>query len=167
MAEPVHVEKPCCSLDILPTLSNLFGVPYDSRLLMGRDIFSDAEPLIVFSNHSFITDRGRFIAASDLFVLPSYREGFGMSVVEAEAMGLPVVVTDIPGPTDAVKPDETGLVVPVKDPGALARAIEALLTDGEKRAAMGSAGRTFAEKSFDSRIFAQKLMENRKKLTNF
>ena len=68
MAEPVHVEKPCCSLDILPTLSNLFGVPYDSRLLMGRDIFSDAEPLIVFSNHSFITDRGRFIAASDLFV---------------------------------------------------------------------------------------------------
>ena len=68
MREPVHVDKYCSSLDILPTLSNLFGLPYDSRLLMGRDVFSDSAPLIVFSNHSFITDRGRFIAASDLFL---------------------------------------------------------------------------------------------------
>ena len=68
MREPVHVDKYCSSLDILPTLSNLFGVPYDSRLLMGRDVFSDSAPLIVFSNHSFITDRGRFIAVSDAFL---------------------------------------------------------------------------------------------------
>lgn len=68
MREPVHVEKYCSSLDILPTLSNLFGLPYDSRLLMGRDILSDSAPLIVFSNHSFITDRGRFIAVSDAFL---------------------------------------------------------------------------------------------------
>ena len=68
MREPVHVDKYCSSLDILPTLSNLFGVPYDSRLLMGRDVFSDSAPLIVFSNHSFITDKGRFIAVSDEFL---------------------------------------------------------------------------------------------------
>ncbi len=68
MLETVHVDKYCCSLDILPTLSNLFGLPYDSRLLMGRDILSDAEPLIVFSNHSFISDRGRFLASSDMFI---------------------------------------------------------------------------------------------------
>lgn len=58
--ETVIVEKPCSSLDILPTLSNLWGLPYDSRLLMGRDIFSDAEPLVILSNRSFITDKVKY-----------------------------------------------------------------------------------------------------------
>ncbi|NJD02681.1 MAG: LTA synthase family protein, partial [Ruminiclostridium sp.] len=58
--EPVSVDKPCSSLDIIPTLSNLFGLEYDSRLLMGRDILSDAPPLVIFSNWSWITDRARF-----------------------------------------------------------------------------------------------------------
>lgn len=57
MKENIVVEEPCSSLDILPTLSNLFGLPYDSRLLMGQDIFSDAEPLVILSNRSFITDK--------------------------------------------------------------------------------------------------------------
>jgi phosphoglycerol transferase MdoB-like AlkP superfamily enzyme len=47
-------------MDILPTISNLMGVEYDSRLLMGRDIFSDSPPLIVFSNWSWITDKARY-----------------------------------------------------------------------------------------------------------
>ena len=57
MKENIVVEEPCSSLDILPTLSNLFGIEYDSRLLMGRDIFSDADPLVIFNNRSFITDK--------------------------------------------------------------------------------------------------------------
>ncbi len=60
MEETVVVDEPCSSLDILPTLSNLFGLEYDSRLLMGRDIFSDAEPLVMLSNRSFITDKARY-----------------------------------------------------------------------------------------------------------
>lgn len=60
MKTPVTVEKPCCPLDILPTISNLMGIPYDSRLLMGSDIFSDAPGLIIFSNRSWITDSGRY-----------------------------------------------------------------------------------------------------------
>lgn len=67
LEEPVTVTKPCSTLDILPTLSNLFGLPYDSRLLMGRDMFSDAEGLVVFADHSFITPRGRYNAGSDAF----------------------------------------------------------------------------------------------------
>lgn len=55
--EPVIVEKPCASLDIIPTLSNLFGLEYDSRLLMGSDILSDTPALVIFSNRSWITDR--------------------------------------------------------------------------------------------------------------
>ena len=58
--EPVLIDKPCSSLDIIPTLSNLFGLVYDSRLLMGRDILSDAPALVIFSNLSWITDVARF-----------------------------------------------------------------------------------------------------------
>ena len=47
----------------------------------------------------------------DTYILPSYREGFGMGVIEAEAMGVPVIVSDIPGPVDAMIQNETGFVV--------------------------------------------------------
>ena len=58
--EPVVVDKYCSSLDIIPTLSNLFGLEYDSRLLMGRDILSDSEPLVIFYNKSWITDKAMY-----------------------------------------------------------------------------------------------------------
>ncbi len=60
MKKPIVVDKPASSLDILPTLSNLFGLTYDSRLLMGQDILSDAEPLVILGNRSFITDKVMF-----------------------------------------------------------------------------------------------------------
>ena len=65
----VEVDTLCCQMDILPTLLNLFGVEYDSRLLMGRDIFSEGtERLVVFSDQSFISDYGRYLAAEDRFI---------------------------------------------------------------------------------------------------
>ena len=67
MEEPVEVEKFCSSLDIMPTLANLFGLPYDSRLVMGRDILSDNPGLVMFSNYSFLTDMGAYDAVSDTF----------------------------------------------------------------------------------------------------
>ena len=65
--EPVKLTQPASSLDILPTLLNLFGLEYDSRLLMGRDLFSDAPPLVIFLNRSFITDRGRYHSKNGTF----------------------------------------------------------------------------------------------------
>lgn len=56
----IVVEEPVYSLDILPTLSNLFGVEYDSRLLVGRDVFSDAEPIVLWPDYSWKTDKGTF-----------------------------------------------------------------------------------------------------------
>jgi phosphoglycerol transferase MdoB-like AlkP superfamily enzyme len=67
MEEPVVVEKPCSHLDILPTLSNLFGLTFDSRLLMGRDILSDSPGLVIFSNSSYITELGSYDAIADRF----------------------------------------------------------------------------------------------------
>ena len=55
--KPVTVERPCSAMDIVPTLLNLFGIDYDSRLFMGQDIFSTAAPLVMFSNQSYITDK--------------------------------------------------------------------------------------------------------------
>ena len=63
--EPVEIDKVCSSLDIIPTLSNLMGLEYDSRLLMGRDIFSDSEPLVMFSDRSFITDKAFYNAKTN------------------------------------------------------------------------------------------------------
>lgn len=66
--DPVIVEKPCCALDVLPTVSNLMGVDFDSRLLMGRDILSDSSPLVVFNNRSWLTDKGRYNSKTGEFI---------------------------------------------------------------------------------------------------
>lgn len=57
MEEPVTVDKYCYDVDILPTVSNLLGLEYDSRLMIGQDILSDSEQLVCFPNRSFISDR--------------------------------------------------------------------------------------------------------------
>ena len=67
MTEGVKVDKYCSSMDVVPTLSNLFGFEYDSRLLMGRDIFSDSKQLVVFSNRSFITEKGMYNSKTRAF----------------------------------------------------------------------------------------------------
>lgn len=82
--EPLTISEPCSSLDIIPTLSNLLGLEYDSRLLMGRDIHSGAKPLVIFADGSFITDKGRYHAMSQKFeALPgiSVGEGYVNSMV--------------------------------------------------------------------------------------
>lgn len=65
--ESIIIDQPTYSIDLLPTLSNLFGLEYDSRLLMGRDFLSDAPALVCFSNRSWITDYGRYDAATKTF----------------------------------------------------------------------------------------------------
>lgn len=83
--DPVIIDKPCYSLDVLPTISNLMGVSYDSRLLMGRDIFSSASPLVVFANHSWLTDKGRYNASTGKFTPEenkSIREDYAKNMMD-------------------------------------------------------------------------------------
>ena len=60
MEEPVEVDKVCCQVDILPTVSNLLGLEYDSRMLSGSDILSTSEGMVVFSSRCWKTDRGLY-----------------------------------------------------------------------------------------------------------
>ena len=90
-------------------------------------------------------------AAMDLYVLASCREGFPRSAMEAAAMGLPIVATDIRGCRQVVDDGVNGLLVPVRAPARLADAIAHVATDSQRRAAMGRASREKALKEFDDR----------------
>lgn len=64
---PETVDWPCSSLDLLPTLCNLFGLDFDSRLYIGHDMFSGAEPLIIFNNRSWLTDKASYNSVTGEF----------------------------------------------------------------------------------------------------
>ena len=81
MEEPVQVDKPCCQVDILPTVSNLLGLEYDSRMLSGRDILSDSEGLVIFTSRSWRSDRGFYNRYTQTFT-PA--EGVTMTQEEQE-----------------------------------------------------------------------------------
>jgi glycosyltransferase involved in cell wall biosynthesis len=101
------------------------------------------------------SDMPQLYALMDVFVLPSSREGLPRSPMEASAMGVPCVVTDIPGCREVVEHGRNGLLVPVGSPSALAAAIGTLLTHRDLAERMGRAGREKAVECFDEeRVFA-------------
>ena len=96
-------------------------------------------------------DMPQVLAASQLVVLPSYREGLPKVLIEAAACGRAVLTTEVPGCRDAIDPGITGVLVPVRNVVALANAMEALINDSVRCQVMGDAGRALAEKAFDVR----------------
>jgi glycosyltransferase involved in cell wall biosynthesis len=97
--------------------------------------------------------------AFDIFVLPSHREGFPRSAMEAAASGLPVIATDIRGCRQVVSHGQSGLLVPLHDPARLAEAIEELVVDPALRRRMGTVARHKAEADFDERAVVSKTMD--------
>lgn len=105
-----------------------------------------------------------FLAAMDIFVLPTYREGFGMVLLEAAATGLPTVTTNATGARDAILDGITGLRVPVRDARALQDAIEKLMADPVLRDRFGSAGREWVIKNFNQHEVWQRQVDLYKQL---
>ena len=102
-------------------------------------------------------DMPELYSAMDILVLPSYREGLGIVLAEAGAMGKPVVATNIRGCKEAVCDGQNGLLVPLGDVQALADAIIELLTDREKARRMGEEGRRMALERFDEQMVFEKV----------
>ena len=92
---------------------------------------------------------------ADCFVMPSYREGFPNTVLEAGAMGLPSIVTDINGSREIIENEKNGLIVPSKDSDALYNAMERMLTDNTARETMKNNARPMIASRFE-RSFVQK-----------
>ena len=106
------------------------------------------------------TDVEDLYSAMDLFVLPSHREGFPRAAMEAAAMGLPVVATDIRGCRQVVEDGVNGILIPVQDPDALAAAIRKLGEDRELLQKMSSASARIARERFDEDEVVRKVMDS-------
>jgi glycosyltransferase involved in cell wall biosynthesis len=93
-------------------------------------------------------DMPAVLASASLVVLPSFREGLPKVLLEASACGKPVIATDVPGCRAVVRHRSNGLLVPPRDPGALADAIASLLADADRCAVMGRAGRDMVARDY-------------------
>ncbi len=97
-----------------------------------------------FTGHLSGPDLTRALHRASLFLNPSPKEGWGLTVIEANACGLPVVASDSPGLRDSVRDGETGLLVPYGDASTMATAALSLLDDSERHRAFGDAARVWA-----------------------
>jgi glycosyltransferase involved in cell wall biosynthesis len=118
----------------------------EDPLLPEDDALFQSDPRIHLAGYQ--KDTAPYFAAMDLFVMPSYREGFGLTNVEAAAMQLPVISTLIPGCIDSVQDGLTGTLVPPGNTDALIAAIEKYVNDSELCHKHGVAGRQRALRNF-------------------
>ena len=153
-------------LDLLEAFEILFpNLPNLWRLLVGQDEQNIKESIegaskrcdgrIVEVGSTFEPEQ--FMAAADIFCMPSYREGFGSSVIEAAACGIPAVASRIYGLTDAVDEGITGLLHPPHNPKKLAECIEALALNDELRYKMAYACRERCARLFDQRLLTSEM----------
>ena len=147
-----------------PTAKLLFVGPIEKKETMEPDMLQYFETCDDIIKTNRVNHVEKYTSAMDVYVLPSYREGFGMGVVEASAMGVPVVVTKYPGPSSAMEEGISGYSVPVKDVDQLTEYILQFLRNPSNAKKMGLQGRKWVEERFDQKVFIQKYMENRMEL---
>lgn len=121
-------------------VNNPSGINFDEYIKLKHE-----KSIEVLGYHKNIPE---LYAKSHIVCLPSYREGLPKSLMEAAAASRAVITTDVPGCRDAIIPNKTGLLVPVKDPYKLADALQWLIEHPKERVAMGKEGRKLAEKQF-------------------
>lgn len=121
--------------------------------------WTQSEERVIYCGYS--NEVEKYISASDIYLLPSYREGFGSAVVESEAMGVPVIVSDIPGPTDAMVDGKTGLLTPKADSEKLLEKMLFMYENNALREDYGRNGEAFARTSFEQSKLFEKIIADR------
>ena len=122
--------------------------------------FFDICDRIIYTG-GWVDDTERYYAAMDVFVFPTYHEGFGSVTIEAEAMGIPVIVSDVPGPQDAMIDTVTGFKVPSKNVEKLVEKVSLFIEERSLCEKMGLKAREFVANNFDDRVLIEKILENR------
>lgn len=137
-------------------------------LLVGMDEEKYNDKIVNFSNiklginYYFYGPTAKpedLLQSADVFCLPSYREGFGSSVIEASSVGLPVICSDTYGIMDAMKDNKTGLRCKVGDIDTLYACMEQLLNDNELRHKLGENGRKYVIDNFSNELVVQAWLE--------
>lgn len=133
----------------------------DNSQLLNKDLveYAKSSKNVVFTGK--VSNVEEYYAASDVFVAPSYREGFGLVVIEAEAMGLSAIVSNVPGQIDAIKEEVTGITCQVKSASSLFYSMERLLLDVESRKTMGEAAAKYVKENYEQEKLFSFLMESR------
>jgi glycosyltransferase involved in cell wall biosynthesis len=119
-------------------------------------ICNDCSDKIYFKG---FTDKPQYyFSAADVFVLPSYREGFGTSVIEAAAMSVPCIGSNIYGLSDAIIDKETGVLFPCQDTAELQHAMNRLAQNPDLRKTMGREARLRVQAEFSSELVTEKFV---------
>jgi L-malate glycosyltransferase len=151
-------------------LMNDNALPSDAKLLVVgsgplRDQLRSTTfdlPSVVFVGNR--NDTNKILRASDLFVLPSVNEGFGIAIVEAMCAGLPIIATVNGGIPEVVDSGRTGVLVPPESTTHLAEAIKLLANDVDYRIKLGNAAKIEATQRFTPEIYVGQLRELYKRL---
>ena len=108
----------------------------------------------------------KYMSAMDIFVLPTYREGFGVVNIEASAMELPVISTDVPGPQESIVDGETGILVPVKQVEPIKQAMAKLIEQPLYAKKLGKAGRIRVQNYYDQKWLWERILDHKLSLLN-
>lgn len=108
----------------------------------------------------------KYLSAADVLVHPSYREGFSMVIQQAMALELPVVTTDIPGPSEVIAEGETGILAQARDVESLYKCMKWIYEHPSKRIEMGKAGRIRCEEKFNRKRMLKLTLEDRYNILN-
>ncbi len=136
---------------------------YDDAETINRELLKWAEDCkeVIFTGSVPNDQVPMMYSAMDVFCSLSYREGFGLVVIEAAAMGLPSIVTDVPGQIDTVIKDKTGLLVPARQVEPVVEAMQYYAINPEKIVEMGEDARKFIEENFEQKKLFKLLAEHR------
>lgn len=148
--------------ELVEAFSRLIKGHENVRLMLVGDYEAELDPLsentqtiidatsqILYVGPQYGEDLKAHYAASDCFVFPSYREGFPNTPIEAGAMGLPSIVTDINGSREIIENEKNGLIIPSKDANSLYDAMKRMVEDGPMRQRMASVSRSMIASRFE------------------